>query len=427
MRKIQASRSYHDQNIKLLIIGLSQAAIPKFNSLTQTFTPGSLNFPSSSVMSHKVMHVISGLGRGGAEATLFRLLSNWTDSSITHYLVSLTDNNIYDFSFLGNRFKVFDLHSPIRAIPNLIKLHLYIFSIRPSLINTWMYHPCLLALSSSLLRVPTVWSIHHSLHYFSRETIILRLVIYSCRFLAALGSVRRIVYVSDTSRLQHERFGFPKKKSALIPNGFDSTIFKPRYTQPNILPLPLKNSRSIVFGSFARYHPIKNHILLFECISRLLRDHHDVFLVLAGEGMTPHNSVLVSDLRHYSIADVTVLLGPRSDVELIYPCLDIYMQTSDSEAFPNTLCEAMLCEVVCIATDVGDSSVIIHDFGLVVPPGDSEALYKAASRLVSTNRSELSIIGRESRRFIDSRFSIRIMLEAYQKLYHDSFLHTFVL
>ena len=68
-----------------------------------------------------------------------------------------------------------------------------------------------------------------------------------------------------------------------------------------------------------------------------------------------------------------------SRVELLpfYRQAKIYCQPSRREGLPNTLCEAMLCECIPIATDVGGNRTAVGDAGLLIPSGDVNALCSA--------------------------------------------------
>ena len=98
-------------------------------------------------------------------------------------------------------------------------------------------------------------------------------------------------------------------------------------------------------------------------------------------------------VRDLDLDRSVVLLGPRSDIELIYPAFDVLTLCSiDGEGFPNVLCEAMACDVPCVATDVGDSAEIIGDCGLIVPRRDPQAL---AQRMATLLERRIAVSDRE--------------------------------
>jgi glycosyltransferase involved in cell wall biosynthesis len=71
--------------------------------------------------------------------------------------------------------------------------------------------------------------------------------------------------------------------------------------------------------------------------------------------------------------------GPleRKDLLPLYRRAKVYCQPSLREGLSNTLCEAMLCACIPIATDVGGNPTAVGDTGILIPPGNSEALVAA--------------------------------------------------
>jgi len=80
------------------------------------------------------------------------------------------------------------------------------------------------------------------------------------------------------------------------------------------------------------------------------------------------------------------------------------------------LCEAMACDVPCVATDIGDSAEIIGDCGLIVPERDPEALTRAWHTLLE----KPSQPGTEtSRSRIAARYSLERMCAQYESFYRS--------
>lgn len=80
--------------------------------------------------------------------------------------------------------------------------------------------------------------------------------------------------------------------------------------------------------------------------------------------------------------------GPRSDIENVYPALDVQMVTSvpKSEGIPTVALEGMACGVPIVATDAGSTRDVVTDAetGFVLPPGDVAGLTAAVARLIES-------------------------------------------
>jgi glycosyltransferase involved in cell wall biosynthesis len=96
-------------------------------------------------------------------------------------------------------------------------------------------------------------------------------------------------------------------------------------------------------------------------------------------------------------------------VEQVYCACDIVTSCSISEGFPNVIGEAMACGVPPVATDVGDSKEIIGLSGLIVQPGDSQALCVAWTRLLGMGRSQRDNMATAARARIVDRYSVEML------------------
>ena len=239
------------------------------------------------------------------------------------------------------------------------------------------------------------------------------------RLLAMLsGRPDAIVVNSQRGQKDHKRIGYHPKRWVNIPNGVDLRRFHPRDGEKAALRtrLGLRPNATTV-GLVARYHPMKDVETFLRAASFFRRNHTNSQFVLSGEGFTPDNSILVAMIEALDLSGHISLLGPRSDIDLIYPTLDALALCSIyGEGFPNVLCEAMACSVPCVATDVGDSAQIIGDCGLIVPMRNPEALAQGWEALIKRG---LGVVGELARSRITAHFGLDRMCAQYQSLYRS--------
>lgn len=370
----------------------------------------------------RILHVISALPIGGAEVMLWRLLSAST-STYSHAVVSLKDEGA-----VGP--KIRDLGIPLYtlglslAAPNpfrALSLRSIVRQFRPDLIQGWMYHGSLMASMAggfSKRRLPVIWGIHQSYSDFDNEKWTTAAVIKLDAFLSSRAT--RIIYVSQTGRKQHEDLGYNPATGLVVPNGIDCQMFAPDETARRSVRGELGLSRdAILVGLVARYHPMKDHSGFLRAAALVAAERPSVHFLLIGRGTqeAPELRALVQDLQ---LHPRVFFLGERWDTPRLTAALDISCSASAwGEAFSIALGEAMACAVPCVVTDVGDSSYIVADTGLSVPPRNPQALADAIGRLVAAGEFARRGLGEAARQRILSQFSLPMIVRRYEELYRE--------
>src|SRR5512133_2502381 len=112
----------------------------------------------------KVLHVITGLGTGGAEAMLYKLaLATRSRRGVRHAVVSLMDDGTYGPKLRAEGISVTSLGMR-QGVPDpaaTLRLVRVVRRERPDVIQTWMYHADLSGgVVGRLARIPVVWGIH---------------------------------------------------------------------------------------------------------------------------------------------------------------------------------------------------------------------------------------------------------------------------
>jgi len=350
---------------------------------------------------------------------LYRLLQELRGrADHEHAIVTLTDNCGFDFAALGVPVTLIELRkAPLRG---LAALRRFMLRYRPHVVQAWMYHGNLAATLAAPAGIPIAWGIHHSLHDLANEKFATRAVIGAGARLSHWRRTRRIVFVSERSRVHHTSHGYAEGKSVVIPNGFDCTAFSPDPDSRRDCRAELGiDEGALLIGNFGRYHPVKEHGLLLRSFAAVTDRFPEARLVLAGSGVTRENTELSTVVDSLGLRSRVLLLGARGDMPRLYNALDFYVLSSRTESFPNVLGEASACGVPSVTTDVGDAAQIVGNTGLIVPPLNSEALSSALSELLALSRSQRFALGARARTHVIAHFALPAVAEAYAKLYDE--------
>ena len=136
----------------------------------------------------------------------------------------------------------------------------------------------------------------------------------------------------------------------------------------------------------------------------------DAAIVVVGDG--PDAAAL------RSTADPRVVFMPfRAPSARYLRALDVFVLPSDSEALPIGLLEAQACGVPQVASDVGGiHEALVPETGLLVPPGDPEALAGAVVTLLRDPERRAAMAAASRARHAE-RFTVERMVAETAAVY----------
>jgi glycosyltransferase involved in cell wall biosynthesis len=370
-----------------------------------------------------ITHLITNLSTGGAEYALYNLLNGGLHPRFENIVISLMEEETIGPLIRALQVPVVALgmHRGRPSLAALRKLRRLVREIEPDIIQGWMYHgnaAAILARHFVSGRTSLVWNVRQSLYDIAQDKPMTRQIIRANRFLSHIPEA--ILYNSHLSRKQHEAFGFGAANGQVIPNGIDVDRFvfarDVRARSRSELGIP---PGAKVVGHIARLHPMKDHAGYLGAATQVADRCPEVHFILAGRGVCPEAEEFAA-LVPRRLHDRFHLLGERADIPALMNAMDIFCLSSAwGEGFPNVLGEAMATELVCVATDIGDSAIIVGDTGVIVPPKDTRSLAAGIESLVSLSHDNLRLRGVEAKKRIERNYKSRSIVERYAALYEN--------
>ena len=178
--------------------------------------------------------------------------------------------------------------------------------------------------------------------------------------------------------------GIDPDKILSIPTGIDEKRFDPHCCDRDEIRQRFKIPKeAFVIGNLAVLRGFKRHDLLIDAFEQVHKLHPETMLLIAGEGRQRHN--LEKKILEKKLQDSIRLLGHTDAPEVFLKALDLFILSSDDkEGVPQSLIQALMMGLPCIATDVGSvRDLYIKDNFLLIEPGSAEAISRAVLQLLS--------------------------------------------
>ncbi|MGD9693879.1 MAG: glycosyltransferase family 4 protein [Acidimicrobiia bacterium] len=261
------------------------------------------------------------------------------------------------------------------------------------------------AAAGRLAHVPVIMTRHHL-----DEPALLgsRLTVGIDRILPRLVK-RSVVFSQAVKRYMVDVDHAPEDRIDLIYQGFDFEPMLPDPAAVDRVRAELAMDGTFALGCVARLFPTKGHCYLIEALARLRDAIPNVQLYLAGSG---DERLALEPARRFGVTDRVHLLGHRDDIPAFMAAVDVVVHPSLTEAFCQTLIEALAAGAPLVATNVaGAPEVITHGWnGRLVNPRRADEL-EAAIRSLHLDPIGRRALAQNATASVRQRFTVPKMVE----------------
>ncbi len=370
---------------------------------------------------YKIMYLIIGLGPGGAETNLFRILKR-LDRSVFQPVV------IYFLKIPGpleDKIKALGVEVHFVGLKSMFDLLAYSRLYRlikewsPDILHTQTFVPDIAGrIIGRFLKVPVIITSIRNVYYggFGRYFL----------FRLTEKFADRTTFVS---RAAAERFVelnvLPESKVQVIHNGLSPDIYYSGLNEAGKkkkrkeLNLPEEGFMFLAVGSLKKQ---KGYEDLFKALKLMDKTNSEFYLAVVGNGYyRSEEAVHKKQVKELDLAEKIIFIGHSDHVPAYMAAADALVLSSLWEGLPGVVMEAMASELPVVATAVGGTPELVVDgeTGYLVSPGKPDELGRALSRITELPEGERRAMGKAGRSRVEEYFHVDKMVEAYVELYKD--------
>jgi glycosyltransferase involved in cell wall biosynthesis len=267
------------------------------------------------------------------------------------------------------------------------------------------------AIAAKLRGIPMIGTVHGKVYFTEKKP---RLLAYKLAFRICS---RMIAVSEDLKEYLIESINLEKPGKVLtIYNGIDLTRFAVGGYPDDVARELSIEPGTVVAGSVGSLFEVKGFEYLLRAAKKVKTAIPKFRLLIVGEGR--QEEPLKQLAETLGLRDAVDFMGFRKDVPRLLNLLDIYVCSSISEGLSLSILEAMASGKPIVATSVGGNPELVVDGqnGFLVPPEDPGALSERVIDLARDEKLRLSM-GKRSRQIAEEKFSLKTMIENYQRLY----------
>lgn len=348
---------------------------------------------------------------------LYNLQKYKSTPNIQYVVVSLSSKGgmIQKYIEEGFDFVLVDLKKePLKSFKQLITI------VKSSdVVSCWMYHSNFIGyiVNKFAKCKKLIWNIRNTDISRKKNSRSMFFCNYFCKKWSK--NVDLITYNGEVSYQEHLIYGYTNKNYVILNNGCDTDLFNAKFCNDSLIreELNIPADKKIVL-SVGRYNVLKDIPNFIYALAQN-KGKHNFVGVMCGRNIDVKNKELINLIKtsNLKIKEDVLLLGERSDINRIMASSYVYVMHSQSEAFSNTLIQAMSCAIPVISTDAGVSRDVMVNKDLVSHVGDYVGLANNLDKVLSFDSKQIEQEKINNRNRIVENYDIRNIVKQYEKIY----------
>lgn len=184
-----------------------------------------------------------------------------------------------------------------------------------------------------------------------------------------LEKADKAIFVSNSLMDKAKSFGYSGKNSRVIPNGYDSGVFKIIKNGNNSI--PIRDHSEKVIGFCAALIKRKRADKLPEILAQVNKIDNNIKMVIIGEG--PCGKEIKKRIKKNGLNGKVLFTGriEQSEIAKYMNEMDVFILPSINEGYPTVVAEAQGCGLPVVCSDAVGVPEAVGDCGMVVKQGEN--------------------------------------------------------
>ena len=314
--------------------------------------------------------------------------------------------------------------NPLAHLISLFKLFFYFKKEKFDIVHTHNPIPGLLGqLAAKVAEVPIIVNTIHGF-YFTENTPFLKRKFFVLveKIAAKCSDLIFSQNKEDIDTAIKEKI-CSSQKIKYLGNGIDLQRFNPQRFSEEFIFQKKKNlginPNFKIIGIIGRLVKEKGYLELFQAFKMVLEKFPNTLLLIIGPAEpNKKDKIDLEIVKNYEIEKNVLFLGQRTDIDELYPLMDIFVLPSWREGFPRTIIEASAMKKPIIATNIRGCRETIEGgkTGILVSSKNPEKLAEAMIYLLE-NPKIAKEMGQAGRKKAEKEFNERLIFDRIKKEY----------
>lgn len=346
-----------------------------------------------------VVHLIIGLGGGGAEHLVLELSKKSALANIKTIIISLTEINTIDYKFKENHLEVhyLKISKMSKVLQGIMKIKAILNNHSQVLFHAHMFHGLMAGVLYSLIyqKIPIVFTLHNTIvpEWYRR------IILYLCKPLRQTD-----INFSPSIKKWY------LKNTVVIPNGVDFenfTSFPKKFE---------KSTDTFQFLFLGRIEEQKNPFFLIELANYLTQNNQVNFRInLAGDGSL--RKQLEQNISIHQIDKFINILGFQNNINELFNMSHCLILPSLWEGLPISLIEASAAKLPIITTPVGSIPEFFNNSNCEIAElkDFGDAMIRVINNYDQALNKSIKLYN-DNKDIFDIKSVFKVHLEAYNKV-----------